>query len=46
LVVATNLSPAAVWLPVPDVVQSTGLVFSVTLPGNASHSRFYRLQSH
>jgi arabinogalactan endo-1,4-beta-galactosidase len=43
LAVATELSAA--WLPVPDVVQSTGLVFSVTLPGSASHSRFYRLQS-
>jgi hypothetical protein len=45
LFVATNLSSAAAWSPVPNVVQSTGLVFSVTLPGNASQSRFYRLQS-
>lgn len=45
LFVATNLSPAVAWFPVPDVVQSTGLVFSVTLPDNASQSRFYRLQS-
>lgn len=46
LVVATNLSSIAVWQPVPDAVQSTGLVFSVSLPSNASYSRFYRLQSH
>lgn len=45
LVVSTNLSPAEAWQPVPNVVQSTGLTFSVTQPGNASHSRFYRLQS-
>ena len=45
LAMATSLSPAASWFPVPDAVQSTGLVFSVILPGNASHSRFYRLQS-
>jgi len=45
LVAATNLSPTAAWLPLPDAVQSTGLVFSVTLPGNVSQSRFYRLQS-
>jgi arabinogalactan endo-1,4-beta-galactosidase len=41
----TNLSSTAAWLPMPDAIQSTGLTFSVTLPGNASHSRFYRLQS-
>jgi len=45
LVAATDLTSAAAWIPVPDAVQSTGLVFSVTLPGNASHNRFYRLQS-
>jgi arabinogalactan endo-1,4-beta-galactosidase len=45
LAMATNLSPAAAWAPVTDAVQSTGLIFSVTLPGSASHSRFYRLQS-
>lgn len=45
LFMATNLSSATAWFPVPNVVQSTGLVFSVTLPGNASQSRFYRLQS-
>jgi hypothetical protein len=44
LVEAADLFSAA-WLPVPGAVQSTGLVFSVTLPGNASPSRFYRLQS-
>jgi arabinogalactan endo-1,4-beta-galactosidase len=45
LAMATNLSPVAMWLPVPDAVQSTGLCFSVTLAGHAGHNRFYRLQS-
>jgi hypothetical protein len=45
LVMATELSPVVAWLPVPNPVQSTGLIFSVALPGNANHSRFYRLQS-
>ena len=45
LATATDLSPGAAWLPVWDTIQSTGLVFSVNLPGNASHTRFYRLQS-
>jgi arabinogalactan endo-1,4-beta-galactosidase len=45
LVMATSLSPSAAWLPVTNTVQITGLVLSVTLPGSASHARFYRLQS-
>jgi arabinogalactan endo-1,4-beta-galactosidase len=44
LAATTNLSSSAAWQPVAAAIQSTGLVFSATLPGEATHSRFYRLQ--
>jgi arabinogalactan endo-1,4-beta-galactosidase len=46
LMTATNLMSPAVWLPVPNTVQSTGTWFTVSLPVDSSQSRFYRLQSN
>jgi len=46
LMTASNLSPPIVWQPVTNPIQTTGVVFSTTLPAKVSHSRFYRLQSH
>jgi hypothetical protein len=46
LVTATNLTPPIAWLSVTSPIQSTGVVFSTTLPAQATHTRFYRLQSH
>jgi len=46
LVTASNLSPPFAWLPVTNQVQSTGLVFTATLPLREDHTRFYRLQSN
>jgi arabinogalactan endo-1,4-beta-galactosidase len=46
LMTATNLMSPAVWLPVPNTVQSTGTGFTVTLPVDSSQSRLYRLQSN
>jgi hypothetical protein len=46
LMTASNLSPPVAWLAVTHSIQSTGVVFSTTLPARASHSRFYRLQSN
>ena len=43
LATSTNLS-GATWSSVTNAAQSTGLVFSVTLPGDVSHTRFFRLQ--
>lgn len=46
LMTATNLTPPAAWMPVTNAIQSTGAVFSTTLPASAEHNRFYRLQSN
>jgi arabinogalactan endo-1,4-beta-galactosidase len=46
LMTATSLTPPAEWLPVTNAVQSTGAVFSTTLPASAEQNRFYRLQSN
>ncbi len=32
------------WTPVTNAIQSTGVVFSVTMPGQAMQTRYYRLQ--
>jgi arabinogalactan endo-1,4-beta-galactosidase len=45
LMVSTNLSPSAAWSLVPEPVQITGALFSVTLP-ITNFSCFYRLQSN
>jgi arabinogalactan endo-1,4-beta-galactosidase len=42
----TNLAPPAAWAPVTNSLQTTGSVFSVTLPMAASQNRYYRLQSN
>ena len=46
LTTSTALTPAIAWSSVPDVAQTTGAVFTVTLPLDPSQSRFYRLQSN
>jgi hypothetical protein len=46
LVTASNLNPPVIWQPVTNPIQTTGAVFSTTLPPKANHSRFYRLQSN
>jgi len=46
LMTASNLSPPFAWLPVTNQIQSTGLVFTATLPLRADQTRFYRLQSN
>lgn len=46
LVTASNLNPPTAWQPVINPIQSTGLVFTTTLPAQATHTRFYRLQSN
>jgi arabinogalactan endo-1,4-beta-galactosidase len=48
LMTTTSLAPTTGWTPVPNPVQITGTVFTVTLPmgGGISSSRFYRLQSN
>jgi arabinogalactan endo-1,4-beta-galactosidase len=46
LMTATTLAPSTVWSSVPDPTQTTGAVFTVTLPVDPSQSRFYRLQSN
>jgi len=46
LVTATNLTPPIAWQSVTNPIQSTGVVFSTTLPAHATHTRFYRLQSN
>jgi arabinogalactan endo-1,4-beta-galactosidase len=42
----TDLSLASAWLPVTNAIQSTGAVFSATVPVASDNNRFYRLQSH
>ena len=43
LMTATNLAPSAVWSFAADSIQTTGTVFTVTLP-IANNAGFYRLQ--
>jgi arabinogalactan endo-1,4-beta-galactosidase len=42
---ATSLTPAS-WMSVSNAIQSTGVLFDVTLPLDASQAHFYRLQSN
>jgi hypothetical protein len=42
---STTLSPAA-WSLVTNSLQTTGAVFSVTLPLNNNTSSFYRLETN
>jgi arabinogalactan endo-1,4-beta-galactosidase len=44
LMISTGLTPSATWLLVTNSIQTTGAVFTVTLPVSNS-SCFYRLQS-
>ncbi len=46
LMTSTALAPLTAWSSVPDPIQVTGAVFTVTLPVDPSQSRFYRLQSN
>lgn len=46
LTTSTVLVPSTAWSSVPDPVQTTGAVFTVTLPVDPSQGRFYRLQSN
>jgi arabinogalactan endo-1,4-beta-galactosidase len=43
---STSLVTSTAWSLVPDLIQNTGAVFTVTLPVDSSQSRFYRLQSN
>ncbi len=44
LTTTTILAPSTVWSSVPNTPQTTGAVFTVTLPVDSSQTRFYRLQ--
>ncbi len=44
LTTTTTLEPSAIWSLVPNTAQTTGVVFTVTLPVDSSQTRFYRLQ--
>ena len=44
LMTTTTLAPSTAWSSVPDPIQTTGSVFTVTLSVDSSLSRFYRLQ--
>lgn len=46
LTTATNLSPAATWLPVPGAVAATGTLYKTSVPLDAVSNRFYRLQTN
>jgi arabinogalactan endo-1,4-beta-galactosidase len=46
LTYSTNLASPVTWLPVTNAVQSSGTVFSATLPVATSQTFFYRLQSN
>jgi arabinogalactan endo-1,4-beta-galactosidase len=46
LMMTTNLTSPAIWWPVTNAVQNTGMVFQASLTVDASQSRFYRLQSN
>jgi hypothetical protein len=44
LQVTTDLSPFALWLTLTNEIQTTGMMFNLTLPLAPDSSRFYRLQ--
>ena len=46
LMATTALAPLTVWSSVSNTTQTTGAVFTVTLPLGSSRTRFYRLQSN
>jgi arabinogalactan endo-1,4-beta-galactosidase len=46
LMTSTTLVPATVWSSVPNPIQTTGAIFTATLPLDSSQTRFYRLQSN
>ena len=46
LMTTTNLAPPAVWQPVTNAVQNTGMTFNLTLRWGPGPARFYRLQSN
>jgi arabinogalactan endo-1,4-beta-galactosidase len=46
LTTSPDLGDSAVWTTVPNTPQTTGAVFTVTLPMNPDASAFYRLQSN
>ena len=43
---STNLAVSAGWARVTNTIQSTGTLYTVTVPIDASRTRFYRLQSN
>lgn len=45
LTTTTSLAPSTVWLPVTNIIQSTGATFTTTLAARTNYSRFYRLES-
>jgi hypothetical protein len=45
LTTTSNLSAAGAWWAAANPVQTTGEVFSATLPVTADHTRFFRLES-
>ncbi len=46
LATTTALAPLTVWSSVSNTTQTTGAVFTITLPLDSSQTRFYRLQSN
>ena len=46
LTTSTALAPAVAWSSVPVSIQTTGAVFTATVPVDFSQTRFYRLQSN
>jgi arabinogalactan endo-1,4-beta-galactosidase len=46
LTLSTNLMVPGGWARVTNTIQSTGTLFTVTVPIDASQTRFYRLQSN
>lgn len=46
LMTSTTLTPLTAWAAVPDPIQTTGAVLTVTLPVDFNQGRFYRLQSN
>jgi arabinogalactan endo-1,4-beta-galactosidase len=46
LMTSTTLAPSTVWSSVPNPIQTTGAMFTITLPLDSSLSRFYRLLSN
>ncbi|MBI1842788.1 MAG: glycosyl hydrolase 53 family protein [Verrucomicrobia bacterium] len=43
-VTSTGLAASSVWLPVTNNIQITNAMFDVSLPRDANHRRFFRLQ--